>query len=592
MLSTRALAAAIGCGIAGGAALGALAWYASRPADIRIALDPPRRSAEVVVAIRPADPAPPRAPDPAPRRMVTVPIITERVVALGPPRTPATLIDWTQRPLPDAGLIRLGDLAIARSLVLAAGAAQVSDATSDRTYVAPTLTARESAVADRVLAALRAEAVAMTIAAAPTDLLEIPDRPVVAELQQGDDPVLISDAIERADTDTVTLPSPVLAARFDPLIERAATRVVSVAEVDPTDAGLVTLSVLSPRVDAAAVLLASADGLATSGATSLLALAAVAPAGAQHLPTPEQMFAAAFDTDGVVDGAGEARGLGALPPRAPPLRLAQPALDTTPELSTAPRRRPVMLASVDSADGLRRLLDQHELAIRPGAVLPDLFLHRLPGDIAAIRQAEERKAVFMRTLLPLVLKVNETWLARRQRVDALAPLMAIGAPLHPVDQADLDDLLRDIRMDRWHHEEVLRRLDAIPPSLALAQAAEESGWGTSNAARTLNALFGEMVARGPEAGQIRRFEDLSSTVAAYIRNLNTHPAYAEMRRRRAQLRALGEPIDGPALIPFLLRYSERGPDYIATIQTIIRINNLTQYDDVRLTASPLVASAP
>jgi Bax protein len=351
----------------------------------------------------------------------------------------------------------------------------------------------------------------------------------------------------------------------------------------------VTLAALSLRVDPVAAVIVTGDAVRALEVGAVTQPTPPVVAEALDLPPPEQMFAAAFDTDGVVDGAGEARGLGALPPRAPPLRLAQPALDTSPEGGAAPRRRPVLLASVDSADSLRRLLDQHDLAIRPGAVLPDLFLHRLPGDIAAIRQAEERKAVFMRTLLPLVLKVNETWLARRQRVDALAPLMAIGAPLHPIDQAELDALLRDIRMDRWNHEEVLRRLDAIPPSLALAQAAEESGWGTSNAARTLNALFGEMVARGPDAGQIRRFEDLSSTVAAYIRNLNTHPAYAEMRRRRAQLRALGEPVDGPALIPFLLRYSESGPDYIATI---IRMNNLTQSDDVRLTQSPQVAAAP
>ncbi|TAD88311.1 MAG: hypothetical protein EAZ99_14120 [Alphaproteobacteria bacterium] len=363
---------------------------------------------------------------------------------------------------------------------------------------------------------------------------------------------------------------------------------VGIASVAP-DAIATTLR--NPLTVAEQPLPATAWLSAEATATALgWAVARAAPEAAP-LDDGSGLYPSAFDPSIAADGAGEARGLAALPPRSPPLRLAAPAPDHGSEPLFVPRPRPVRLASVDSVDDLRRLLSARDVEIRPGAVLPDLFLYRLPSDITAIRQAEERKAVFMRTLLPLVIKVNERWLALRTRVEALAPLMAIGAPLHADDEAEVEGLLREARLDRWNEAELLRRLDAIPPSLALAQAAEESGWGTSNAARNLNALFGEMVARGPDAGQIRRFEDLSSTVAAYVRNLNTHAAYADMRRRRAQLRQAGLPIDGASLIQHMLRYSERGPDYVAAIQTLIRMNNLTQYDDARLTDANLVAEA-
>ena len=140
---------------------------------------------------------------------------------------------------------------------------------------------------------------------------------------------------------------------------------------------------------------------------------------------------------------------------------------------------------------------------------------------------------------------------------------------------------------------LIRRVDVIPPSLALAQAAEESGWGTSRFARQGNAIFGQWTtADGPglvprerdedKDHKVRIFGKLIDSVRAYMLNLNTHRAYRELRRARAALRRAGEPLNGHTLARFLHRYSERGADYVSAIRTMIEANGLDRLDDARL----------
>ena len=122
-------------------------------------------------------------------------------------------------------------------------------------------------------------------------------------------------------------------------------------------------------------------------------------------------------------------------------------------------------------------------------------------------------------------------------------------------------------------EELLNRIDNVPASLALAQSAEESGWGTSRFSDLGNAVFGQwtwasegMQPTEQRAGigdyRIANFETPLASVPAYMRNLNTHHAYKSFRKRRAELRARGEPIRGAGLVHTLGSYSERGQDYI------------------------------
>ncbi len=129
----------------------------------------------------------------------------------------------------------------------------------------------------------------------------------------------------------------------------------------------------------------------------------------------------------------------------------------------------------------------------------------------------------------------------------------------------------------------------MPLSLALAQAAQESGWGRSRPAREDNALFGQMMFAPAVRPQVQPFDDLLETVNAYARNLNSHRAYAEFRQRRAALRAKGDMLDGQALAAFIQRYSERGPLYVAAIRHLMRSNNLSMLDATMLDAALDVA---
>ena len=136
---------------------------------------------------------------------------------------------------------------------------------------------------------------------------------------------------------------------------------------------------------------------------------------------------------------------------------------------------------------------------------------------------------------------------------------------------------------------LLRRADVIPVSLVLAQAANESGWGTSRFARQGNNFFGQwcfepgcgLVPRDRGAGkkhEVAVFESPRASVEAYIRNLNSHPAYRGLRGIRQQLRSNDQPVTGIALAAGLEKYSERGAEYIEELRAMIRYNDLSKYD--------------
>ena len=139
--------------------------------------------------------------------------------------------------------------------------------------------------------------------------------------------------------------------------------------------------------------------------------------------------------------------------------------------------------------------------------------------------------------------------------------------------------------------ELLKRVDELPPSLVLAQAANESAWGMSRFAQQGRALFGQwcfkagcgMVPDGREAGAayyaVRAFPSVAASVRSYYQNLNTHRAYRSLRNLRAHLRDQGLPMDSMQLAEAIGVYSQRGDDYIKEIQTIIRQNDLqARYD--------------
>lgn len=225
--------------------------------------------------------------------------------------------------------------------------------------------------------------------------------------------------------------------------------------------------------------------------------------------------------------------------------------------------------------------------------VPRLILARMPVGLEEIAEAKVRKAIFVQTVLPLVLKVNEEILKDRQRLWKIRVAKASGRKLDALDRLWIAVASDRYKVGRGDLDALLARIDIVPPSIALAQAAEESGWGTSRFAREGNAIFGQwtfsrsrgLTPRERAEGQthhIRTFDNLLESVRAYALNLNTHSAYREFRRVRASLRGEGRPLTGMPLLPTLTAYSERGGDYLRNLYQIMTINDLVRADVVRL----------
>lgn len=268
---------------------------------------------------------------------------------------------------------------------------------------------------------------------------------------------------------------------------------------------------------------------------------------------------------------------------------------------------PVLLAIRFTADtstiGPRRVGDLLDSFARHGYELasvaagetpvPRLFATHLPKDWRALAQADARKRAFIMVVLPLVLQANKRILADRQRLRAIEARLAKGRKLSPAERNWLDGLADGYGLSPKDLKDLAFRLDIVPPSLAIAQAAIESGWGTSRFATEGNALYGQwteqgqsaIVPAGREPGRtyaIRRFATLGESVASYMRNLNTHRAYRKFRAARAELRRRAAPLDGATLAEKLRSYSEQGQDYVRAVQAIIAKNGLAALDQATL----------
>ena len=230
--------------------------------------------------------------------------------------------------------------------------------------------------------------------------------------------------------------------------------------------------------------------------------------------------------------------------------------------------------------------------VRRGDAVPRYFVASFPRDMAKIDQPGERKRIFLKLMLPLVLEANERVLAERGRLLSLVAKLDAGQPLSPPDRAWLDNLAATYKVENGDLEELGRRVDSLPVSLFLAQSAIESGWGTSRFTHEGNAVFGQR-AWSEGAGivpteraegathVVRSFDMLPNAVFAYLVNINRHPAYERLRELRAGLRAQGRPFDSDILAAGLRRYAEK-PDYVSQVRDVIRQNRLKDFDNARL----------
>jgi len=242
-------------------------------------------------------------------------------------------------------------------------------------------------------------------------------------------------------------------------------------------------------------------------------------------------------------------------------------------------------------------------AVRLGkSDVPRVLLARVPDGLAEMRRIEHRKQVFISLMLPLVLEANERVLRARAHILLYQAKLAAGRALSSAQKRDLARIAAAYKVSPDRIDELLARVDAVPPSLALAQAAIESGWGTSRFVREGNAPFGQwttadqpgLVPASREEGKthkIRTFDRLIDSVHSYLYNLNTHRAYRDLRALRAEMRTGARPLDGYGLVPGLGAYSERGTEYLTLLRNVIRINGLDALDDARLGRTSLDAKS-
>jgi Bax protein len=258
---------------------------------------------------------------------------------------------------------------------------------------------------------------------------------------------------------------------------------------------------------------------------------------------------------------------------------------------------PAIPVMVERSEQLAQLFDNHNysLANVVGGRLPvpALAVTRMPSDLGKMVNTEKRKRLFVKTLLPVMLQTNEEIAADRQHLIKLRAQIAAGEMIGEWEQNWLEALAQRYGVEGDDYDELLQRVDVIPPALAIAQAVTESGWGTSYPARTGNALFGQYHVSStskatvvgthvPGSFQMRAFDSIVDAVQAYAQNLNTHFAYRKFRQMRAQLRDKNSLIDGYVLAGTLLAYSERGQDYIDFLRLIMRTESLRPLDEARL----------
>lgn len=241
----------------------------------------------------------------------------------------------------------------------------------------------------------------------------------------------------------------------------------------------------------------------------------------------------------------------------------------------------------------------------PAGPVPRLGVIAFPHDLSELSVAE-RKSMFFRVVLPLAMAENARIERIRARVEQTFARGHLYRGTH--DYRFVRRVAREYRVtgslnDPSTRAALLRRVDVIPLGLVLAQAANESAWGTSRFVREGNALFGQWTwvadagitplrrAAGARH-RVRAYADLRGSVRAYLHNLNTGHAYGELRVLRERMRGRGRIPDAFELAGALQRYSERGPAYVAELRSLMRSNDLDTLPPVTLAPLPGVISFP
>ena len=231
--------------------------------------------------------------------------------------------------------------------------------------------------------------------------------------------------------------------------------------------------------------------------------------------------------------------------------------------------------------------------VREKKLVKPVALTLLPQEIRMIESTKKRKEFFIQIVLPLILKENNNIRLDRKRLFTI---------INKSNNTKLEIKWLKKKFKQYgiksNDLSILKiRMDEVPVSLALAQAAKETGWGTSRFAQEGNALFGQWTWSGEglkpkdsdknEGHKVMKFNVLQASVRAYQRNLNTHSSYKNFRKARAELRDADKELDSLVLAQYLNNYAETGEKYVEVLQKIIEQNNLKDFDDAKLLPSSI-----
>ena len=238
-------------------------------------------------------------------------------------------------------------------------------------------------------------------------------------------------------------------------------------------------------------------------------------------------------------------------------------------------------------------LDYDLKGVRAGQKVKPIYLTKLPKDLNTLGDTKKKRELFIKIILPLILDENKKITEDRENLFKI-----LGKNFNTVgERVWLKRRFKEYKIKDHDLAKLKIRMDIIPVSIALAQAANESGWGTSRFALEGNALFGQWTwskkgispkNKDPDANhKILQFQILKASVRAYKNNLNTHNAYKEFREARARLRQDEKQITGLDLTKYLKNYAAIGEKYVAILEDIIKKNSLTDFDKANLLPTKL-----
>ena len=249
--------------------------------------------------------------------------------------------------------------------------------------------------------------------------------------------------------------------------------------------------------------------------------------------------------------------------------------------------------SASTIEELFKSTNYNLIDVRKNKLVKPISLTLLPKEIKKIENTKKRKDFFIQIILPLVIKENNNIKLDRNKLFSI---------LKKSQNTKNENNWLNLKFKQYgvvnkNLSTLKIRMDEVPASMAIAQAAKETGWGTSRFAQEGNALFGQWTWTGEgikPAGadddsthKVMKFKVLQASVKAYQRNLNTHSTYKDFRRARASLRDKGKKLDSIILTEHLDKYAETGKQYVRILQQIIKQNNLEDFDDAKLLPSSI-----